>query len=177
MRHFLANILTYAIAAFLFLGAAAFAWMRTAQLTIITEPDVVVRYAPGDASFQWQDLGAGSYRRNCANCHGRAGGGWDEYPAVDLAGEMLRTPDGREYLIDLHLYGLTSNRWGAPMPPMRHIHDVELAAVINYIATRFGNAPGEDLLVPDDVAARRGLGLSPAAVERRGRPVAAPVQR
>jgi mono/diheme cytochrome c family protein len=177
MRHLLANIMTYVIATLLFLGAAAFAWVRTEQFTIAREPGVVIRYSPGDTIFQWQQLGEASFRRNCSNCHGRAGGGWDQYPAVDLAAEMLADPEGRDYLIDLHLYGLTSQRWGAPMPPMGHMHDVEMAAVINYIATAFGNAHPGDLLLPEDIRARRGLGLSPADVERRGRPVGAPVQR
>jgi hypothetical protein len=71
MRHFLANIMTYAIAAALILGAAAFAWMRNAQLALVTETDVIARFAPAPAGeFRWHELGGISYQRNCANCHG-----------------------------------------------------------------------------------------------------------
>jgi mono/diheme cytochrome c family protein len=167
MRHFIANIMIYVIGGLLFLGAATFAWMRSEQLTITTESAVLARWVPGDAEFHWHDLGEASYRRNCANCHMQDGSGWDQYPGLDEAGDMLRTGAGRQHLIDLHIYGLTSDRWGAPMPPMGHIRDVEMAAVINYIATAFGSGSDADLLVPDDVAARRGLGLSPADVNRQ----------
>jgi mono/diheme cytochrome c family protein len=171
MRHFLANIMTYAIAAALVLGAAAFAWMRTAQLALVTETDVIARYAPAPAGeFRWHELGRISYERNCANCHGTAGQGWDEYPALEPAAALLAMPGGREYLMDLHLYGLTSDRWGAPMPRMPHLHDVELAALLNYIVTEFGAAHDERLYVPQDVAERRGLRLSPRDVNR-SRPV------
>ncbi|HSJ26137.1 MAG TPA: cytochrome c [Longimicrobiales bacterium] len=172
MRHILANIMTYAVAVLLFSGAAAFAWMRSAQLTIAGEESIIARYQPAEAlTFEWHDLGRASYQRNCMNCHRSDGSGWDQYPPVTNAAEFLASPQGRDYLIDLHVYGLTSSRWRAPMPPMGHILDVELAAVINWIATEFGAAADSDLLVPADVAARRGLGLSPAAVETRRPPV------
>jgi mono/diheme cytochrome c family protein len=171
MRHFLANIMTYAIAALLVSGAAAFAWMRTAQLALVTERDVIARYEPAPAGeFRWHTLGEISYERNCANCHGTSGEGWDEYPPLEPAAALFAMPGGRDYLIDLHLYGLTSDRWGAPMPRMGHMHDVELAAVMNYILTTFGTVPDDDLYVPQDVGQRRGQDISPRDVNRR-RPV------
>jgi mono/diheme cytochrome c family protein len=168
VRHFLANIVTYAIAALLFIGAAAFAWMRSSQLMLTTEEVVLAQYEPpAELGFPWQRLGESSYERNCSNCHRSDGEGWDQYPAVTTAAGLLVLPGGREYLIDLHLYGLTSDRWGAPMPRMAHLHDVEMAAVINYIATAFGTASADHLLEPDDIAARRGQRLAPADVNRR----------
>ena len=171
MRHFLANLATYAIAVLLFLGAVTFAWLRSSQVLLTDERSVVAQYEPAAGEeFRWEALGAGSYVRNCANCHGGEGEGWDQYPGLDRAAALFLAPGGREHVVDLHLYGLASPRWRAPMPPMGHLSDVETAAVINYVLTHFGNAvPAESLLRPEDVAARRDLGLSPAEVER-GRP-------
>lgn len=171
MRHFVANIATYAIAVLLLAGAGVFAWVRSAQVAITSERAVLARYQPEPgAVFRWEELGASSYRRNCTNCHMAEGEGWDQYPELGRARDLLRAPGGRDYLIDLHLYGADSPRWRAPMPPMGHMHDVEIAAVINYVVRTFGDGPPADsLLSPAEVAARRGISLSPAAVER-GRP-------
>jgi mono/diheme cytochrome c family protein len=177
MRHFLANILTYAIAALLFVGAAAFAWMRSSQLMLTTEPAVLAQYEPAEPGFRWQELGRDSYQRNCVNCHRSDGSGWDQYPPLAPIASEAGTDAGRDYLIDLHLYGLTSPRWGAPMPSMAHIHDVELAAVINYIITAFGpqvDEAGATLLTPADIAARRGRDLSPRDVDATRPPLGPP---
>lgn len=171
MRHFLANIITYTIAGLLFVGAAGFAWMRSAQLALTTEATVLAQFEPMPvAEFRWYELGEQSYARNCSNCHRSDGQGWDQYPPLPPAAALFAVPGGRDYLIDLHLYGLTSDRWGAPMPPMRHIRDVELAAVLNYVLTTFGVVDEAELYVPADIAARRGQPLSPRDVNRRRPP-------
>jgi mono/diheme cytochrome c family protein len=171
MRHFLGNIATYAIAIFLLAGAALFATLRSAQVVITDEAAVLARYQPEPgAQFRWEELGSGSYTRNCMNCHAADGAGWDQYPGLANSSTLLRAPGGREYMIDLHLYGLASDRWRAPMPPMAHLHDVEMAAVINYVATRFGDGErlaDAELLRPEDITARRGADLSPSEVNRR----------
>lgn len=174
MRHLLANIAIYTISAILVLGAVAFAWLRSAQITLSNESTVLARFDAAEiADFSWADLGEDSYRRNCAACHGPGGGGWDQYPGLGHAAGLLRAQGGRDYLIDLHLYGLASDRWRVPMPPMGHMQDAELAAVINHVLTRLddsgaGIQPSE-LYLPADIAARRGVGLQPREVER-GRP-------
>ena len=171
MRHFLVNLATYLIAAMIVLGAALFAWVRSSQLVLSDEATVLARHAPAEAhEFEWQQLGADSYLRNCAACHRRDGGGWDQYPGVGHTARLFAAPGGREYVVDLHLYGLDSPRWRAPMPPMGHMTDVEMAAVINHVLTHYG-AAGElpadaRLYVPADVAARRGQGLRPGEVDR-----------
>jgi mono/diheme cytochrome c family protein len=169
MRHFLANIVTYTIAALLFIGAAAFAWMRSAQLELTTESAVLARYEPPPSlDFDWRELGQRGYARNCANCHRADGSGWDQYPPVTGSAALARQEGGREYLIDLHLYGLTSPRWGAPMPRMAHVNDVELAAIINYVVRELGGGAGAPLLQgPGDVAERRGRAVSPSDVNAR----------
>lgn len=172
MRHFLANIITYTIAGLLFVGAAGFAWMRSAQLALTTEATVLAQFEPMPvAEFRWYELGEQSYARNCSNCHRSDGQGWDQYPPLPPAAVIFARPGGRDYLIDVHLYGLTSNRHGAPMPPMAHIRDVELAAVLNYVLTTFGVVDDAELYVPHDIAERRGHAISPAEVNRRRPPV------
>jgi mono/diheme cytochrome c family protein len=178
MRHLLANIITYTIAVLLFIGAAAFAWMRSSQLMLTTEERVFALHEPVDEpGFRWQALGEHSYERNCSNCHRPDGSGWDQYPPVTTAAALLAQPAGRAFLIDLHLYGLTSSRWGAPMPRMSHLQDVEIAAVLNFIATEYGGADSTLLVLPDEVAARRGQRLRPADVERRRPPEPLPPRR
>ncbi|HEV2129585.1 MAG TPA: cytochrome c [Longimicrobiaceae bacterium] len=172
MRHLLANLATYTIAALLVMGAALFAWVRAQQLILSDERTALSRFEPAPAhEFRWTALGRGSYERNCANCHGRSGQGWDQYPGLSHTARLFAAPGGREYAIDLHLYGLTSDRWRAPMPPMGHLPDVELAAVLNHVLTSFGNEPqlpvDARLYVPADVAARRGQTLTPWSVNER----------
>jgi mono/diheme cytochrome c family protein len=171
MRHFLANVATYTIAALLIGGAALFAWMRSAQVALTDERTVLARYEPAPAhEFRWRELGGSSYVRNCMNCHGREGEGWDQYPGLGHTAELFTAPGGREYVAELHLYGLASRRWRAPMPPMGHIHDAEMAAVINHVLTSFGNerrVQGIPLYAPADIAARRGQRLSPRQVDQR----------
>lgn len=172
MRHFIANVATYTIATWLVVGAILFAWMRSAQLVLSNEPGVLARYEPAPAhEFEWQELGARSYLSNCAACHGREGEGWDQYPALRHASRLFTADGGRDYVLDVHLYGLTSDRWRAPMPPMGHLVDVEMAAVINHVLTHFGNehvaVPEDSLYLPADVAVRRGQRVSPWQVNAR----------
>ncbi len=172
MRHFLSYILLGALAAFLVLFSALFAWVRSSQFTITTERVVSeYRSQPVDArraAFDWPELGAGSYIANCRNCHGADGAGWDQYPGLRESALLASLPGGREYMIDLHLYGLTSDRWRAPMPAFGTMPDVELAAVINYITVTFSEPDSvpEDFrfFTPAEVAERRGRAVSAASV-------------
>jgi mono/diheme cytochrome c family protein len=172
MRHVFANIATYTLAILLIVGAAVFAWVRSQQLLLSDESTELARYdpAPG-ATFRWESLGGAVYRRNCLNCHGGDGGGWDQYPGVGHTAALFAAPGGREYVIDLHLFGLTSERWRVPMPPMGHIPDVAMAAVLNHVLTSYGNEllTREDarLYTPSDIAERRPAQLLPSEVNRR----------
>ncbi len=140
-------------------------------MTFSDEATSLARFAPADAEFDWRQIGARSYKVNCLNCHGAEGQGWDQYPGVGHAADLLAAPGGRDYLVDLHLYGLTSPRWRAPMPPMGHLGDVNMAAVLNHMLTNYGNEKrlpeGASLYRPQDVAARRGQDLSPWDVNAR----------
>jgi mono/diheme cytochrome c family protein len=172
MRHFLANIALYVIAAFLVSGAALFALMRSTQFVLTDEETMLAHYRPAAGeSFEWRELGERTYVANCAGCHGRDGTGRDQYPPLATAAALLPMHGGREYLIDLHLYGLASARRRAPMPPMGHIPDVALAAAMNHVLVEFGQlqlfAPAELLITPAEIAARRGAGIRPQDVEQR----------
>lgn len=172
MRHFLSYVLLAFLAFFLVIFSAVFAWMRSSQLTITTE-STVLKYSVAKPdfitmkSFQWREIGPTSYHANCKNCHGSDGSGWDQYPGLEASGRLYNAEGGRDYLIDLHLYGLSSDRWRAPMPAMSTMPDVELAAVINFILVEFSDemTPDEEnLLRPADISERRGLDLSPTDV-------------
>lgn len=172
MRHILGNIAIYLIVLILVGAATLFAWIRSSQLVISNEETVIARFDAGsEQQFKWSQFGERSYLRNCANCHGSDGQGWDQYPALNHTTRLFTAPGGRNYVIDLHLYGLTSSRWGAPMPPMGHIQDIEMAGVINYVLTQFRDEEGVDLdgnlLLPQDVTERRGQDLSPRDVNTR----------
>lgn len=172
MRHFLGYIAIYIIALFLVSAAALFGWVRSAQIVVTDEATLLERFGPAaEQEFVWQRLGEEGYLRNCANCHGAEGQGWDQYPGLSGIGLQFLAPGGRDYVVDLHLYGLTSKRRGAPMPPMGHISDIEMAALINHVLTHFGNEQilGEqtELYTPKDIGRRRGQDLSPAAVNAR----------
>jgi hypothetical protein len=178
MRHFMANLVTYAIAIMLFLGAAVFGWIRSSQYALSDEVTIFARFDPAAVDEPWwAEAGRVGYARNCANCHGMAGGGWDQYPGVHHASVIAATPAGREYLIDLHLYGLTSGRWRAPMPRMAHVGDVELAATLNHIITTYAVAAPPQLFEPPEIAERRGRRLSPREVNERRPPLEPGVER
>lgn len=183
MRHLLANLATYAIGAALIVGAALFAWMRSAQLEISDERTILARFDPQpEDRVVWRELGQISYVANCSNCHGRDGEGWDQYPPLGHTAELFKASGGRDYLVDAHLYGLTSDRWRAPMPPMGHIRDAELAAILNYVLHSFGNEmqlQGDPTLYqPHDIEGRRGQRLTPRGVnDKRPKNVADPSQR
>lgn len=170
MRHLLANIATYGLALGLMLAAALWAWGRSAQLVVARAPaleaDSLARVASADA-FAWAALGAHVYRANCQNCHGAQGTGRDVYPPVRGMEAHLAAPGGRDYLVDLTLYGLRSGLHPAPMPPMPELSDAQIAAVTNHVLTQFGRASPDAWFTPREVAARRGQRLREAEVGAR----------
>lgn len=177
MRHLLANVATYALAVGLVIGAALFAWARSAQLVVATEPEVEpLAYASAAApdGFDWPAFGARVYRANCQNCHTADGGGRGMYPPVRGMPAHLAAPGGRDYLVDVVLYGLATGLHDAPMPPMPELTDAQVAAVTNHVLTRFGDARGARLYVPADVATRRGRADGEHDVGARRPPVPPP---
>ena len=174
MRHVLANAFTYALIATLVLISLAFAKVRSEQLVIarepVTEPPVFGAATPADTTAQLA-FGRRVYRANCQNCHTADGSGRGMYPPVQGMTAHLAAPGGRHYLVELVLYGLYTDTYGAPMPPMPELSDAEIAAVNNYLLAQF-SAPGEAPAAarwyrPADVAALRGRSLDEWAVAGR----------
>ncbi|PPK87863.1 cbb3-type cytochrome c oxidase subunit III [Neolewinella xylanilytica] len=167
MRHILANVFTYVLVIGLILGAMGFAWVRSAQLVIAHEGDVEPRVlfdGPDPTAADWLAFGERTYRVNCQNCHTVDGSGRGMYPPIQRMAVHLTADGGRDYLVNLTLYGLYTGTYGAPMPPMPELSDAEIAAVTNYILVHFageGNAPDASRwYFPREVATLRGQRLS-----------------
>lgn len=159
MRHLLANIITYSIALLLFIGAVLFARMRSSQYTLTYQSAVLAAYEPTPGGeFRWRQIGAETYTRNCRSCHSADGRGWDEYPGVEGADSIARTAEGRARLIDIHIHGLATDGSPVPMPGMGHLHDVEVAAVLNHIVEEFGTGGSVETFTPEEVRRRRAGG-------------------
>jgi heme/copper-type cytochrome/quinol oxidase subunit 2 len=121
-----------------------------------------------------EDAGAALYAANCASCHQANGQGVAGVfpPMAGHAPDLLEADRG--YLVDTLLYGLQGPiqvdgaTYNGVMPAWGHLSDMELADILNHTLTAWGNAAllpeGAALYTPDDVAARRGLGLTPADV-------------
>jgi mono/diheme cytochrome c family protein/heme/copper-type cytochrome/quinol oxidase subunit 4 len=121
-------------------------------------------------------LGERTYTSTCQGCHQAGGAG---LPGVfpPLAGNMPslhNAEGGREYLIDVLLYGLTGQiqvngqTYNGVMPPWAGLSDEQIAAVLNHELTAWGNdAELESFtpILPDEVAARRGA--SPGNLNER----------
>lgn len=168
MRHVISNIFIIALTSLLLLGALAFMQIRSAQIVVSDEATVYAIYERQPSEHELQQLRENSYDANCRNCHGARGRGWDQYPSLTGISDLATAPGGRDYLIALHLFGLDSPRWRAPMPPMQHMRDAPLAAAINHVLESFGNEriPVEPIS-PAEIAARRASPMRPAEIARR----------
>ena len=100
------------------------------------------RYPPINTALTM--VGARLYKDNCAQCHGDAGEGVPHaYPA--LAGNRTVTMDSPANLVQMVLYGgfapaTTGNPRPFGMPPFVPVlNDREIAAVLTYIRTAWGN--------------------------------------
>ncbi|MFT3687822.1 c-type cytochrome [Paenirhodobacter sp.] len=89
------------------------------------------------------------YRAVCAACHmpeGQGAVGAGHYPAL-AKNEMLA---GADYPVHVITHGQKA------MPPIGEmLDDAQVAAVVNYIRTHFGNNYTEDPATPESVAAAR----------------------
>ena len=89
-------------------------------------------------------LGNQVYDSQCLACHRAEGGGMGNFPA--LAGNE-RVIDDREFAIDVTVNGVS----GTAMQAFgRRLDDQELAGVVTYIRTAWGNDAG-DLVQPSDI--------------------------
>jgi cytochrome c5 len=111
----------------------------------------------------------------CMGCHLPDGAGRPGVfpPVAGHVGDILSVEGGREYLIDVLLYGLLGpinvrgNDYNGLMPGWASMSDTELADLIDYLVRGFdGVDPPADYqpIVPSEVAAQRGQGLTAAQV-------------
>lgn len=83
----------------------------------------------------------------CAGCHQANGQGLPGAfpPLAGHVGEILNLKGGREYLILTLLYGLQGQievkgmKYNGAMPPFGQLKDEEIAALLNHIATAWGD--------------------------------------
>ncbi|MFN3597503.1 MAG: c-type cytochrome [Rubricoccaceae bacterium] len=161
MRHVLANLAVYLLAALLLVVSGLFAWVRSAQL-VLTDERAVEPVAFEGQVVPAEDvlaLGERVYVANCQNCHAADGRGLDVYPPVVGQEAVYRAEGGPEYLVRLTLYGLHTGMHPAPMPPMPNLSDAQVAAVYAFVLDRYARQPlGLDAppLAPEDVARERG---------------------
>ena len=119
------------------------------------------------------------YAANCAACHQPQGQGIPgAFPPLAGHAAVVATVDGgREYLIDVLLYGLQGpievegQTYNGVMPAWGHLQDAEIADVLNFIV----QLGGEDAGLPDgfepitaeDVAVERDESLATQAVHEQ----------
>lgn len=139
------------------------------------------------AAPEWDpDRGQQVFSRNCASCHQAQGEGVPGAfpPLAGHAAELAVVDGGREYLVDVLLYGLQGpievegTTYDGAMPAWAHLEDGEIADVINF-AVRLGEeAEGlPEAFAPlgaDEIAERRGEDLSPQDVHDRREALEAP---
>ena len=130
--------------------------------------------------------GEALYGRSCVACHGADGRGRPGAfpPLADNMPALYAREGGREYLIDVILYGLSGeievrgDTYDGFMAPMAHLDDDEVAEVLNYALQAWGNAYElpEDFapIATEEVEQRRGQSLSPDAVRQQRQELGTP---
>lgn len=157
------------------------------KITVLTQEEFAAREAAENAAIAEREAalaegqvivadvsaarGEGIYTTVCSACHQATGQGIvGAFPPVAAhAPELYQAAGGREYLIDVVLYGLQGQieamgqSYNSMMVAQGQLDDEEIAAVLNYVMTAWDN----DTLVsdyqdysPEEVAAQRGQGLS-----------------
>ncbi|MEX2534291.1 MAG: c-type cytochrome [Trueperaceae bacterium] len=113
-----------------------------------------------------RELGESIYASNCQACHQADGSG---LPGIfpPLAGnlpDLYNAEGGRDYLVDVVLYGLTGpievngQTYNGAMPAWPQLSDEQIAAVLNHALTSWGNEDELEEFSPIDageVAAQR----------------------
>lgn len=132
---------------------------------------VAKREAEALAMAQTGDLGQAIYTANCASCHQANGQGLaGVFPPLEgHMASLYNAQGGRDYLMDLLLYGLQgaieidSASYNGVMPAWAQLSDSDLAAILNYALTSWTN----DALLQDfrpysaeELMAKRGQALT-----------------
>jgi mono/diheme cytochrome c family protein len=130
------------------------------------------------AHSQAQADGALVYANACSGCHGAAGQGVPGVfpPLAGHVGGLYAAPDGPRHLANVLLFGMqgpitvAGTRYDGMMPGWFQLSDGDIAAVIDYVLTAWGDADAIDgytAIETADVAAARRGGLSPQGVYER----------
>lgn len=156
---------------------AVMAWLAAFFFGVPAKPDPAVQailnarpVLPVSASAEGQRV----FDQVCSACHMATGTGLPgAFPP--LAGhfpELLAAEGGRSYVAHVVLFGLqgaisvSGQTYNSVMPPQQQLSDEEIADVLNYVSTAWGNElpAGQAAFTADDIAAVRGDKLSSADV-------------
>ena len=121
-------------------------------LTACTSVSVVAQ----TASQSIADRGKEVYDQNCLACHQIDGGGVPMLTPSLINAEWVQGDKAR--LINVVLKGLTGveingEMFDNPMPPLAHLSDEDIAAVLTYVRANFNNKSGP--IKKEEVAAAR----------------------
>lgn len=133
---------------------------------------------PEEASLA---LGREVYADNCAGCHQAEGEGVQGAfpPLAGHAVDLLSADGGRDYLVNVMLYGLEGQieaegvAYDGVMPAWGQLEDEEVAGVLNHVLTAWGNderrPEGFEPYDADEIAPYRDESMTPQEVleERR----------
>lgn len=127
----------------------------------------------------WEARGASVYGNQCVACHQAGGGGVSGAfpPLAGHAPEIINADGGRDYLINVVLYGLQGpiqaggQTYNNRMPGFQRLDDEAVAAVINHIVHAWDNEsalPSDfEPVQADEVAAQRETALEAEQVHER----------
>lgn len=108
--------------------------------------EVVVALTP--ESPEWIKRGQKLYTQNCANCHGPQGAGVPgAFPPL-AESEWVIGPNSERFLPKILIYGLVGpvtvkgNEYNGNMPAQSSYTDAQIAQVLSYIRTQWGNQAG-----------------------------------
>ncbi len=136
------------------LAATGFAWLRSEglSLALAAEPGVAVAEAE---AYPWWEGAQVSWEARCAGCH----------LTLDYVPQLFAADGGREYLIDLMLFGARGEAYYyGEWQSLRHrpygeFDDEQIAALLNLMLLAWGNdealPEGAQLYEAQEVAAAR----------------------
>lgn len=116
--------------------------------------------------------GAKLYGQYCQACHQTTGLGIpNAFPALKGLDKLAQTDEGRVYLIRVVLFGLQgplkvgSATYNGVMPGFSQLSDAEVAALLNYVLSSFGNKNLKPI-TPEEVKKLRASPLKPQDVAK-----------
>ena len=157
----------------LYLGAAV---GLALALVAFGPPPQALSSAPTPADTPSSAPGEEVFNANCSACHQKSGQGVTGAfpPLAGHVAESFAQPAGREYLPRVILFGLSGkiavkdDLYDGTMPAWPQLDDNQIAAVLNYILSAWGNdkklPAGFDPIKPAEVAAARTLHMNAAGV-------------